>query len=254
MSGTVNLALRDQVAWVTLVHRGRLNAMSRAMWAQLREIFLGLQQNAQVRCVVVVGDGGHFCAGGDISEYAEFRFDEAKLRHFHEVEVWGALSAMLACDVPLVAAIDGACMGAGVEIASTCDLRLSSASARFGAPIAKLGFPMAPRELALVRAAAGELSTRQMLLEAATLDAPCLLARGFLNRVLDDAALGDDVLQTTQRLCRLSPQAARMNKQTLRALGGLVPDSLLAGAYAYADSAEHREGVSAFVQKRRPQF
>ncbi|MDD0809147.1 enoyl-CoA hydratase-related protein [Curvibacter sp. RS43] len=242
------------VVQVQLSHPGKLNAMSRAMWRQLREVFLALQQRPEARCVVISGEGGHFCAGGDIAEYPDFRYDEAALRHFHEEEVWGGLSAMLACDVPLVACIEGACMGAGVEIASTCDLRLSSASARFGAPIAKLGFPMAPRELALVRAAAGELSTRQMLLEAATLDAPTLLARGFLSRLLPDDQVQADARDTARRMARLAPQAARFNKQTLRALAAPLPEGLLDSAYAYADSAEHREGIDAFLAKRRPQF
>ena len=242
------------VVQVWLSHPAKLNAMSRAMWRQLREVFLDLQQRPEARCVLITGEGGHFCAGGDIAEYPDFRFDEAGLRHFHEVEVWGGLSAMLACDVPLVACIEGACMGAGVELASTCDLRLSAASARFGAPIAKLGFPMAPRELALVRAAAGELSTRQMLLEAATLDAATLLARGFLTRLLPDEQLQADALDTARRIARLAPQAARLNKQTLRALAPPWPAGLLDTAYAYADSAEHREGIGAFLAKRRPQF
>lgn len=242
------------VVQVWLSNPGKLNAMSRAMWRQLREVFLDLQQRPEARCVLLCGEGGQFCAGGDIAEYPDFRYDEAGLRHFHEVEVWGGLSAMLACDVPLVACIEGACMGAGVELASTCDLRLSAVSARFGAPIAKLGFPMAPRELALVRAAAGELSTRQMLLEAATLDAATLLARGFLTRLLPDDQVQADALDTARRIARLAPQAARLNKQTLRALAAPWPAGLLDTAYAYADSAEHREGISAFLAKRRPQF
>lgn len=242
------------VVQVWLSHPGKLNAMSRAMWRQLREVFLDLQQRPEARCVLLSGEGAQFCAGGDIAEYPDFRFDEAGLRHFHEVEVWGGLSAMLACDVPMVACIEGACMGAGVELASTCDLRLSASSARFGAPIAKLGFPMAPRELALVRAAAGELSTRQMLLEAATLDAPTLLARGFLSRLLPDDQVQADARDTARRMARLAPQAARFNKQTLRALAAPLPEGLLDSAYAYADSAEHREGIDAFLAKRRPQF
>jgi enoyl-CoA hydratase len=68
------------------------------------------------------------------------------LRAFHEDDVWGGLQAMLDCDVPIVAQIEGNCMGAGVEIASCCDIRIAGATAKFGAPIAKLGFPMAPRE------------------------------------------------------------------------------------------------------------
>ena len=120
---------------VTLRHAGRLNAMSRGMWRQLRAMFEDIQQRSDVRCVIVAGEGSAFCAGGDISEYPGFRFDAAALRDFHENDVWGGLNAMLSCDVPVVAQISGACMGAGVEIASCCDVRIAGSSARFGAPI-----------------------------------------------------------------------------------------------------------------------
>ena len=171
------------VVRVVLRNAGRLNAMSRPMWRQLRAVFEGIQHNASARCVLIEGEGEAFCAGGDISEYPAFRFDAALLRDFHENDVWGGLSAMLACDVPIVARIAGACMGAGVEIASCCDIRIAAANARFGAPIAKLGFPMAPREAQLVAGAVGETIARQMLLEAATFNAADLLAQGFLSRV-----------------------------------------------------------------------
>ena len=118
------------VVLVTVRNSGRLNAMSRAMWRQLRSVFLGIQQDAGARCVLIEGAGGAFCAGGDISEYPAFRFDPAALRDFHENDVWGALQAMLDCDVPIVARIDGACMGAGVEIARFCDIRIARARTR----------------------------------------------------------------------------------------------------------------------------
>jgi hypothetical protein len=131
---------------VGIDHPGKLNAMSRAMWVALRETLQAVNARSDVRCLVVQGEGG-FCAGGDIAEYPGFRFDEAQLTHFHESEVWGGLQALLDCPVPVVAAIRGACMGAGVEISSCCDLRVATEDAKFGAPIARLGFPMAPREL-----------------------------------------------------------------------------------------------------------
>lgn len=258
MTGQVLWATDGPIALVTLSHPGKLNAMSRAMWRLLREVFTGLQQRSDVRCVLLRGEGASFCAGGDIAEYPDFRFDEAALRDFHENEVWGGLQAMLDCDVPIVAQIEGACMGAGMEIASCCDMRLAGVSATFGAPIGKLGFPMAPREAALVMRAAGELTAREMLLAAAVLDAPMLLQRGFLNRVLPDGEVGAQALATAGRVARLAPAAARLNKQTFRALaqaGRAQPAAdLIATAYAYADSAEHREGVSAFVEKRPPHF
>ena len=269
---------------LTLTHPGKFNAMSRSMWAELREVFTAVQQDPGARCVLLQGDQGHFCAGGDIAEYPSFRFDEAKLRHFHEVEVWGGLQAMLDCDVPIVVRVEGNCMGAGMEIASCCDLRLAADSARFGAPIARLGFPMAPREAALVGEAAGPIVARAMLLAAEVFDAAAMLGHGFLTRVHTPGTLGDACREVAVRIAGLAPQAARANKRTLRAVRTFqalnkpsapaqyaqsAPEIIAndasgadcsahahtyAQAYAYADSAEHREGITAFLAKRAPVF
>lgn len=256
--GRIDLSVDAHVASVTLAHAGKFNAMSRSMWHQLRSAFEAVQQNAAIRCVLISGEGRHFCAGGDISEYAGFRFEEALLRGFHEGDVWGGLQAMLDCDVPIVAQIEGNCMGAGLEIASCCDLRLASTSARFGAPIAKLGFPMAPREAALVMGAVGELTAREMLLAASVLDAQEMKQRGFLNNVVLDADIDQVVQNSVARICKLAPAAARLNKQCFRALRQQIRSScaidLIANAYRYADTDEHREGIGAFVEKRSPNF
>ena len=268
MRAGIGLTQQGGVARVTLHHPARFNAMTRQMWRDLRRVFVDLAHQDDLRCVLVSGEGAHFCAGGDISEYPDVRFEVASLRQFHEGEVWPALQAMLDCDVPVVAQIAGNCMGAGLEIASCCDVRLAAASARFGAPIARLGFPMAPREAALLAREVGAPTVREMLLEAAVLGAPQLLIRGFLNRVLTDDALGTEAEATVQRVVALAPQAARLNKQTLRAL---MPNPALgpvdidvfamnneairrADPFAYAASAEHREGVLAFLDKRKPAF
>lgn len=266
MAGVIRFEQKGSVAWVTLNYPARFNAMSRHMWRELQAVFEQIQQSTDVRCVVVSGEGAHFCAGGDISEYMDFRFNSASLRDFHERDVWGGLQAMLDCDVPIVAQIRGNCMGAGVEIASCCDLRLASVSSRFGAPIAKLGFPMAPREAALVTRELGATVARQMLLAATLFDATELLSSGFLARVMSDEAVATEVGDLCTRIVALAPAAARLNKQTLRALnnpialsaqGGSAMDSgvfLPSDPYAYASSAEHREGVTAFMAKRKPVF
>lgn len=258
MTGAVLLEVKDSLAFVTLSHPGKLNAMSRAMWRELRAIFERIQQGNDLRCVLVRGEGGHFCAGGDISEYAGFRFAEAALREFHEKDVWGGLQAMLDCDVPMVAQIDGNCMGAGLEIASCCDMRIAGDTAKFGAPIAKLGFPMAPREAALVMRAAGELTAREMLLSAAVLGAAEMKQRGFLNQVAPAHEAGAAALACAASAAALAPGAARLNKQAFRVLAAAgnaqAVNDLTAGAYRYAASPEHREGVTAFVEKRPPRF
>jgi enoyl-CoA hydratase/carnithine racemase len=258
------------LAIVTIANPAKLNAISRHMWQQLRSVFDSILGNKHAGCVLILGaqcgDFNAFSAGGDISEYPSFRFSEASLREFHEVDVWGGLNAMLNCDVPIVAQIEGSCMGAGLEIASCCDIRIAGVSSKFGAPIAKLGFPMAPKEAALVINAVGELTAREMLLEAAVLDANSMLQRGFLNRVVADAEVAISAMQSVNRILALAPQAARLNKQTFRRLNKSIAGVLIAdvainsivnstdNSYAYAESAEHREGISAFIAKRKPQW
>jgi enoyl-CoA hydratase/carnithine racemase len=224
------------------------------MWLALRSHFEALSADSALRCIVLRGDGGAFCAGGDISEYPSFRFEEDSLRVFHEDEVWAGLQAVLDCPVPIVAQIEGACMGAGIEIASCCDIRLSAASAKFGAPIAKLGFPMAPREAALVQRAVGDVLARDMLLAASVHGAQRLYEAGFLLQVLPDDELPAAVLAHAARIATLAPAAARLNKATFLALNRCAASDLVPTAYRYADSPEHREGIAAFLAKRSPAF
>ena len=97
-----------------------------------------------------------------------------------------------------------------------------------------------------------------MLLTAAVLDAATVAQRGFLNHVFPERELALEALAAANRIVSLAPQAARLNKQSLRALAlsgqAQAATDLIANAYAYADSAEHREGVAAFVEKRAPRF
>ena len=136
-AGALEIRVEGRAGRITLTRPEALNALSHAMIAPISAALDAWRADPAVALVLFDAAGDRaFCAGGDISEYPSFRFDPVQLRHFHEVEVWGGLSAMLACDVPVVAAIRGACMGAGLEIASCCDIRIASDSARFGAPTA----------------------------------------------------------------------------------------------------------------------
>ncbi len=273
MSAQIRVDSRGAWAVVTLSQPTRFNAMSVAMWQQLRAVFERVRDDPQLRCVLVRGEAGHFCAGGDIAEYPGFRFDIMQLRAFHEDMVWPALQAMLDCDMPLLAQIDGNCMGAGLEIASCCDIRIAGDTARFGAPIARLGFPMAPRELDLVLRAVGASAMRSVLFEAMVFDAPRMLQLGFLTRCVADAELEAAVQQSLQNIVALAPQAARLNKRLLRSLGTgamadvrgnpdaagasdreALLDTLAAQAYDFADTPEHREGITAFIDRRKPRF
>ena len=260
MSGHIALeaAARDGVARVVLANPGKLNAIDIAMWRELRALFEHLQslpESDAPRAVIVCGDGGHFASGGDIHEFASFRFDAARLHDFHEHIVAPALHAMQDCDVPLLAQIDGACIGGGFEIAACCDIRVCGTASRFGAPIAKLGFPMAPSELALLARIASPAALREMLLEARLVDAARALQLGLVHTVVADADVAAHALQRAQAMAALPANAARINKQTLRQLaaGGPTAEERTAH-FAYAPHAAHREGISAFIEKRSARF
>ncbi|HEX6708260.1 MAG TPA: enoyl-CoA hydratase-related protein [Albitalea sp.] len=258
MAGHIHFEPMGDWARVTLSNPDKLNAIDIAMWRELRAVFERLQALALAdapHAMIVCGADGQFASGGDIVEFAGFRFDEASLRDFHEEVVAPALHAMLACDIPSFAQIEGACIGGGLEVAACCDIRICGEASRFGAPIAKLGFPMAPGELQILARVVAAPVLREMLLEARLLDADAALRGGLVHEVVADDHVASVVQRRAERLAQLSPTAARLNKQTLRQIaeGGPTADQRRAH-FAYADHADHREGITAFIEKRPPRF
>jgi enoyl-CoA hydratase len=258
MSGRVLSSAADAqgIARITLSNPGKLNALSAAMWRALRQAVVALAADAATRVIVIAGEGGQFASGGDIEEFPQFRFSATTLARFHEDDVLPALLALRDCELPLVAAIEGACIGGGLEIAACCDIRIAGQSSRFGVPIAKLGFPMAPAELEIVSAVVGPTVLRELLIEARVLDAREALARGVLTRMVADDAVQAQAQAAAQRIAALSPQALRLNKRVLRefTFPALSTPAQRAPHYSYAPSAEHREGLAAFNDKRPPRY
>lgn len=255
--GRVLLELDGPLAFVTLSHPGRLNAITVSMWQELARIFTDLNADPQLRCVVVRGEGGNFAAGADISEFPVQRADLASVMHYHNGILAPALSAIAGCMHPVLAQIQGVCVGGGLEIASQCDLRIASADARFGVPINRLGFPMAPEEMRGLLALAGRAVTLEILLEGRVFGAAEALAKGLLTRVLPDAEVQDDVMRTARRLARGAPLAARLNKKTVARLSASqepLTDAELRELFSYAQSRDHREGVRAFLAGNEPVF
>ena len=248
----------DGVATLAIANPGKRNALDIGMWRALREGFerwSAMPAAEAPRAVLVHGEGGDFASGGDIEEFASFRFDPDRLAHFHDEIVAPALHAMRDCEIPLIAAIEGACLGGGLEIAACCDIRVAAASARFGAPIAKLGFPMAPQELALLHDTFAPAALREMLLEAVVHDAAAALRLGIVHQVVGDAAMLSRARERALRIAGFGTEAARANKRTLRQIAAGGPDAQQRRAhYDYAPNAEHREGIAAFIEKRPPRF
>ena len=255
MTGSVVRDTTDArgIARITLTNAGKRNAIDVAMWRELREVARSLDGDEAVRAVIVRGADGHFAVGADIEEFPRFRFDAGTLREYHEEVVAPALGALLDCGAPLIARIDGSCIGGGLEVAACCDMRIAARDARFGIPVAKLGFPLAPAEVLLLHRVVGDAVLRELLLEARLFDADAALARGLVHRVVDDAAAEAEA--TAVRIAELPREVARLNKATARqVLAGGPSAAERRSHFDYAGAAHHREGIAAFIDKRPPRF
>jgi len=257
MSGSVLFAAEGPTATVTLSHPGKLNAISTQMWQALAAGFARLSADTSLRCVVVRGADRNFAAGADIAEFPQVRGDEASVRRYHMDIIAPALAAIAGCLHPTVAMIEGVCVGGGLEIACHCDLRIAADDSRFGVPINRLGFPMAPGELKGLLALAGRAAALEILLEGRVFDAAEAREKGLLTRVVPAGALAAEVDASVRRISAGAPAAARINKATIRRLT-LQPqplsDAELDEHFAYAGGDDHAEGVAAFLARRPPQF
>ena len=255
--GTLTTDRKDAVTTVTLVNPGKLNAISVEMWQALGQTFAALSADESLRCVVVRGADGNFAAGADIAQFPEARGNLEQLHVFHREIIAGALRAIANCTHPTVALIEGFCMGGGLEIAACCDLRIAGASSRFGAPIHKLGFAMAPDELRALLSIVSRATALELLLEGRIFDALEAREKGLVTRVVVDDGVADEAYATAARIAAMAPLANRISKRLVRRLGpGAAPlsDSEFDESFAYWDSHDHREGVAAFLEKRPPRF
>ncbi|GAB3626320.1 enoyl-CoA hydratase [Pandoraea terrae] len=250
-------ALADGIVTLSLSNPGKLNAISAAMWQALREMAVALDVDERVRVIVVRGEDGNFAAGADIEEFPVQRGSYDALRHYHGEIIGPALDALAACRHPTVALIEGVCVGGGLEIAAHCDLRIAGEGSRFGVPINKLGFPMAPGELRGVLALAGRATVLEILLEGRVFGAAEAQEKGLLTRVAADMDVADAAYAAARRIAAGAPLAARINKQLIARLSPPVPplsEAEWQAAFAYWNSDDHREGVEAFLAKRAPRF
>jgi enoyl-CoA hydratase len=256
VSGTVLCAHEKAIATVTLSNPGKLNAIDFAMWQHLARTFSDLSADDRVRCVVLRGDGGQaFAAGGDIGEFLTRRdtLDHALIYHG---QAGAALQAVFDCRHPTIALIQGACIGGGLEIAAQCDLRICGESSRFGVPINRLGFSMYPAEMEGLLRLAGPATVREILLEGRILSSSEALAKGLVTRVVADAEVVDEAYASARRICAGAPLVASWHKQWVRRLQHDIPlsEQELRASFAFLETEDYREGLSAFLDKRQPNF
>lgn len=255
----LELTIEAPLATLTLNRPEQHNAVSYAMWRELPLICRRLAADEEVRVIVVRGSGhAAFSAGGDIAEFREQRSNRVQAEHYNE-HVQVALDALLALPKPTVAAIHGFCVGGGLLLAAYCDLRIAADDARFGLPVAKLGFLITYEQMQRFVHLVGTSVLADLLLTARLLGAQEALAAGLCSQVYPAETLDDAIVALAERMAQLSPLSQRLHKQMLQTvlhkpdLRRLSHDEL-ATAAAVFDSQDYAEGVRSFIEKRPPLF
>ena len=244
------------IAWVSFDRPEARNALTFALWERLREVAGELDADAAVRVVVLTGaDAKAFVSGTDIGEFRSFTGADDGVAY--EARIEAVIAALEAIRVPTVAAIAGACTGGGVSIAGACDLRIGAPSARIGVPIARtLGNCISLRNLARVAEIVGSDAVKALLLTGKLLTAEQAREAGFLSEVVgEETTLHARAQQLAEEIAALAPLTLRATKEMCRRLRGAVPlpddQDLIRLCYG---SADFREGLTAFLDKRRPRW
>jgi enoyl-CoA hydratase len=247
---------REGILHITFNRPQARNAFTFSMYETLEELFREADVNPSVRAILLKGAGDQaFAAGTDISQFRTFSTPQDALDY--EARVSRVLEAIETCRKPVIAAVAGACTGGGAAIAAASDLRIASANARFGFPIARtLGNCLSMSNYARLAALIGPAKTIEMIFTARLVGAEEAKAIGFVGEVVPDAeALSIRGEELARTIAANAPLTLRATKEALRRLRPtLTPaqgEDLLLLCYM---SHDFREGMDAFLNKRAPQW
>lgn len=256
MADEIQVERRGPLATVTFNRPEKHHAFTLEMYVELGNTMRRLSDDDTIRCVLLRGAGERaFCSGSDIGGFDADRMGSSQARDYAE-QTSGPLQNLYDCRHPTVAAIRGYCIGGGLELAAMCDIRICSSDSRFGIPSNRLGLTLDFSELSVLCDVLGRNKALEILLEGRTFDAAEALRIGFVSRVLDPGAFGEEVRRTTDRIVASAPLSNRWHKSFVRRLAKPEPLSKeeLDMAYLYYDTHDYQEGVAAFKEKRTPNF
>lgn len=228
-----------QLARVTVDHQARVNTLNSALILQLGSVCEGLGTQDDLRCVVLTGAGHRaFIGGADIREMASL--DPSSARVFIS-RLHDACAAIRAIPVPVIARVQGYCLGAGLEIAASCDLRVAATGATFGMPEVRVGIPSVI-EAALLPRLVGAGAARELVFTGRSMTANEALRCGLVERVVAEADLDVVTLEWIQHIALAGPRAIRLQKQLVR-LWDTVPldDAIERSVQTFADAYETDE-------------
>jgi enoyl-CoA hydratase len=244
---------RDKVGVITLNRPKVLNALNALLVAELNEALDGFEADAGIGCIVVTGSEKAFAAGADIKEMSSMDYMDAYLGDF--ITSWERVSRVRK---PIVAAVAGYALGGGCELAMMCDFILAADTAKFGQPEINLGVMPGSGGTQRLARFVGKSKAMEMCLTGRMMDAAEAERSGLVSRVVPAGELLDEAMRVGARIAELSLPATMMTKEavnrayeTTLAEGVRFERRLFHSMFALDDQTE---GMSAFVEKREPQF
>jgi len=249
----IHFEARGQVGVATIDRPERRNALNAELCAQLRG---QLEQSGALRAIVITGAGTAFCSGADL--VTRFAADGDATTDTFRPAFEQVLDAIVAHPAPVVAAINGPAMGAGMQLAVACDLRVAALGARLAIPGGKLGIHLSARNIWRLAQLVGQGAARDFLLAGRTVDAEEALRMGLVQYV-DHDALGP-ALALAGEIAASAPLTVRGHKRALNLVAeaqwlGEGARAAIAGLEARAFASDDlREGMAAFAEKRSPNF
>ncbi len=236
----------------------KLNAISLDMWEGMGTAVDRFESDSEIRVIVVSGAGGKsFVAGADVSKYEEERMGENAQEHYAQTGE-RSLNALYSSTKVTVAAIDGWCIGGGISVAVSCDLRYCSDKSKFGQPAMRYGIGYRYKSLRRLVDIVGVPASKDMLLGGLQFDAQEAFAKGLVGRVVPEAEFQSFIDKTVKSIAIGAPLTAQQVKYTLNTIMKDPADRDLARCeelfqVCYA-SNDYKEGIRAFAEKRKPVF
>lgn len=246
----------DGIAVVRILRPEKRNALALSMWKALGLLLRRLGGDADVRCVILTGSGGHFSAGADISEFGEVRANSEQGLHYDRIND-EATQAIRDCPKPVIAAISGVAVGGGLGLALACDFRVADASARLGITAGRLGLVYSVLDCSLLAARVGITNAKQILFSGEVFGIDAAERLGLVDR-----RCGGDVLEDARALAETfasnAPLAMAGNKAILNAIADGTAQARTAELEGYIaaafNSSDYAEGQKAFGERRPPVF
>jgi enoyl-CoA hydratase/carnithine racemase len=248
---TPSLTIDGRMATLTFQRAAKHNALDRATWQALPGL-IDEATRAGAHVVILQGSGGHFAAGADIAEFDTVFADRTATLAYLAL-MSAATAAIEACPLPVIAAIDGLCIGAGVAVALACDIRMATPAARLAITPAKLGLMYSLADTKRVVDAVGPARAKDLLFTARMIAAPEALAIGLIDFIGDAVAVADKA----RAMAELSSWTHARTKAVVRRIvdGATDDDDETRGWFADApEGPDFAEGVAAFRARRKPDF